>query len=374
MNVRFKNNSSGANTTSWYFGDGSPVYNAGNVSQTGHYYSTPGAYTVCLVAKDTVTGCKDSTCNNGIVVGPGIIGYIFRDSGSHIADSCIVYLIKVTIDTVANDTILTAVDSVYANGYYGYSFNNVAYGNYLIKAALLPGSAFYANRIPTYYGNQTLWRDASTVTVSSSCTWAGITLTTGTNPGGSGFIGGYVSVGANKYGDPIPDLQVNLYNLDGSPFGYTYTGANGEYRFDNLLFGTYKVIVEIPGKPCQEVWVSVSQGSPSVVNWNFEVNTKDIEHKLGGGPAGIEEITNLFTLYPNPAANSITIGYMSQGAELAAIEISDVAGKRVLAAEHAPIDGYNTSEIDVTGLESGFYMVTVKAGNKIYMSKLVINK
>lgn len=52
--VSFTNNSAGATTYSWNFGDGSPLE---TVSSPSHTYTAPGTYTVTLTARNAA-GCS----------------------------------------------------------------------------------------------------------------------------------------------------------------------------------------------------------------------------------------------------------------------------------------------------------------------------
>jgi PKD repeat protein len=371
QNAAFTNSSSSsANMFTWDFGDGS----TSTTASPAHSYGAPGTYTVCLLAQDTIIGCQDTVCQT-VTIDNSLSGTVYRDS-SNLADSGIVYLIQVTIDTVANDTILTAIDSAYFSTATGgmYQFNTVPTGTYLIKAALLPGSAFYANRIPTYYMQEAQWRNATPVAVGVGCTTVDIELINGTNPGGSGFIGGYVSVGANKTGDPLEQIEVLLYNADNTPFGYAYTDANGQYKFDNIAFGSYKVVVDVLGKPCEEYFVTISNTNPSDDNGNFEVNTKNITIKKSGAN-GIGSIgrQNL-ALYPNPAANTVNVSFSAQNQGTATISIADVAGKQVLTAQKQINEGNNTIALDIAIINNGMYIITVNNGNNTYIGKLSINK
>ncbi len=369
---KYTNISTGANRFHWDFGNGNTlttIYKA----QHHNNYGAPGTYNVCLVAEDTISGCVDTTCINGITISRGISGFVLRDS-SVFADTGIVYLIQVTIDTITGDTILTAIDSTYLVPFEGYTFSNVATGNYHIKAALLPTASFYANRIPTYHGNVTQWRDASVVNVSTSCTNADIILITGSNPGGLAFIGGYVAAGANKQGDPLEKMQVNIYSADGKPFGYTYTDANGEYKFDNILYGTYKVIVEIPGKPCQEFIATVSATNPGVNNGNFEVNSKDITLKISTGIALTDVIAGGIAMFPNPAKDKINISYTAINSGAAQIQITDITGKRMISLTEQVILGSNTLAMDINDLPNGVYIVNVTIGNSTYTNKMIVSK
>lgn len=64
--VTFTNTSSGANSYTWDFGDGTPTSTAANPT---HTYTAPGTYQVILAAVNTTTGCRD-TARQTITVQP----------------------------------------------------------------------------------------------------------------------------------------------------------------------------------------------------------------------------------------------------------------------------------------------------------------
>jgi gliding motility-associated-like protein len=59
--ISFNNNSTGANSFVWNFGDSSSVFNTLLSNNTAHTYTAAGIYCVKLIATDTVFGCVDST-------------------------------------------------------------------------------------------------------------------------------------------------------------------------------------------------------------------------------------------------------------------------------------------------------------------------
>lgn len=59
--ITFNNTSTGANSFSWNFGDGSSLFNTLLQSSAIHTYTASGNYCVKLIATDTILGCKDST-------------------------------------------------------------------------------------------------------------------------------------------------------------------------------------------------------------------------------------------------------------------------------------------------------------------------
>lgn len=362
----FNSSSSNANMFSWSLGNGL----SSTVKDPVTTFSSSGTYTACLVVKDTILGCADSICQSVTLAGQ-LTGTIYRDS-SQVADSGWVYLIEISIDR-NGDTVLTAVDSTifFYGGYY--NFRNVPTGSYLIKAALAPGSAYYANRLPTYYGQSALWSGATTVNVNG-CTNKNITLLTGTNSGGSGFIGGLVSQGANKAGDPLGQIHVVLFTVDNKPVAVQYTDANGNYKFSNLAFGNYKVIVDVLGKPSEEYLVTLSATNANDNNGNFDVNTKDVVvvKKSSTSIAPID--VALLKLYPNPAANQITLAFDAIQDGTTSINVMDISGRLVQQQNIQTTVGSNTTLLDVSNLQSGIYFVNIKVGDSNYITRLSVNR
>lgn len=358
--------SSNANNFLWTFGDGSSL----STKNPTHTYTASGSYSVCLIARDTIKGCVDTLCKT-ISLNNTINGIIYRDS-NNVADSGWVYLIQMTIDSITNDTTLTAIDStIFFNGGV-YSFSNMPNGDYLIKAALAPNSAFYTNRMPTYYEQAVLWSSASSIS-TNGCNLVDITLATGNNPGGSGFIGGSVIQGANKVGDPLDKILVLLFNTNNDPVAFSYTNINGEYKFNNLAFGTYKVIVDLLGKPSEEYTVTLDASNQNDSNGNFDVNKdKVIIHPSS---IGINPITHTpLKLYPNPANSFVDVLFDEVQAGDISVQIMDISGKILGAYKATSEQGNNNLRINIESLPCGVYIVQLKANTGVYVGRLSVNK
>lgn len=115
--------------------------------------------------------------------------------------------------------------------------------------------------------------------------------------------------------------------------GNAISGATGQY-YQPLFDGNYSVSVTNPATGCGGV--SVEYPFPSNV--------------------GLEKAVNqVFSLYPNPADDQITIS-MPEGLEDNKYVITDVAGKEISKGE---LKGQSTT-ISVKGLASGIYHITLK--------------
>lgn len=355
----------------WSFGDGG---SSTTKYPTHNYAAVDSVYNVCVIASDTVRGCMDTICKN-VHIDPRsfLAGYVDLDSTSSQIDSgfCRVWLIKK--DSVGSDVLLTAIDSINLSdsGYYTF---RVMPGNYLVKAALLPSSTFYNDYLPTYHTKASLWSSATNVSITTSpYTLANITLIKGSNPGGSGFIGGFVSVGANKTGDPVEKADVLLFTAAGNPVAFVKTDGGGQYAFNNLAFGSYKVRIEVVGKPSEEYLVTLDANNPSAANGNFEVNSKDIKLKKSG--TGILETTAVaLGIYPNPASNNVSVSFENAAAGSAIITISDLAGKVVKTVAYPATQGNNILSIDLDGLKNGLYIIGVNTAHAQYTGRVSVSK
>lgn len=334
-----------------YVGDGFEAYSPG---------FTNGVHTICLTITDSLAGCSDTECLTITVGSPNCYGYIsgqlYAGSNNQPLDEGVVYLI--TFD--ANTGQLAAVDSAVVDSGNYYFFGPLACGDYMVKSAAYPGSQYYSNHIPTYYGNSPFWAFAQTISISQPNTQitADVTLIAANNPGGPGFIGGDVNEGANKMdeGDPIGGMQVNLFDLSGNAIGYTYTDANGEFGFSNLAYGTYQVYVEALGIQTIPAVVTIGPDNPSME----EVHILASESLI---TTGIEEFDfegAISDVYPNPTSDVVAINFNLEAEVMVNISIVDLAGRTVSTQVISVASGENTIRIEAERLNEGYYFLNIQ--------------
>lgn len=73
-----------------------------------------------------------------------------------------------------------------------------------------------------------------------------------------------------------------------------------------------------------------------------------------------------FAIYPNPASDKVNISF-PQHIERAGLEIYNVLGKRVLQKEISAVNNF----VDIAGLNSGIYIVSIEANNQRNSFKLI---
>ena len=334
--------------------------------------STSGTYCVTVTDADgcIVTACTVVTLADDYQIS----GFVMIDS-LNIPSTFdgLVYLI--VHDPVAGT--LTAIDTVpfagTPNGVGWYSFGTVPAGDYLVKAALNPSSPGYADNLPTYYGDVLYWDQATTVTVPNLPSNYNILLTPGMNPGGPGFVGGLISDGANFAGglekggggDPLPGVSVLLLNEQEEPVTHTATDENGTFGFDNLAWGTYKLVVEIVGKTQGVKWVTIGPDNPSV---QVEFNVED-----GAVTTSVYTLEDAFpvSLFPNPVQEELTLQMDLEQRQTLQIAVFNLEGKLVQAQDLTLSSGLQTERINVANLSSGIYILQVTGPTGSVSKKLI---
>jgi len=329
---------------SWDFGDGTSSAQQNPI----HIYPKAGMYYACLTIADS--SCTSSYCNY-INKGTNNIGrYTVMGqitAGNTFANPAMVWAIS--YDSAAGT--LTGVDSTMTDslGYYYFSLNK---GYYLIKAALDGSNGSISNYMPTYYINKLTWDSATQLQVDTDYYNININLLAGNNPGGPGFIGGKTSQGANKTnatGDPVNYIQINLMDANKKAVAYTYSDANGDFKFSNIAYGTYYIHPEISGKKSFDIAVTINASTPSVNTIFVEVNKKYVSASLTGitTAAMLSEVE----VWPNPANENI---YIKSNSVISNIYITDVTGKTVFTQNKSE----NT--INISSLDAGLYIMQIK--------------
>ncbi len=345
-------------TYSWSFGDG----NSSTSSNPSHTYTTSGTYTVscarvipstCVDSSFTTVTISISNPTNGIISGVINMGNSYADAG-------VVFLI-----TNDSNGVLSAVDTTMIDSMGMYYFANVAYGTYLVKAALSPVSTDYSSYLPSYHATsptgalvgELLWAFATDVVLSAPyLNNIDIELVAGTNTGGPGFIGGLVSQGANKVGDPISDILILITNVAGDPVAYEYSDNTGAFNIPDLAYGTYVVYPEIAGKTTNPITIVLSANQVGTDKILIEVNTTSVDASIATGLVELPQFANI-TLYPNPVIDYLKIDLGNALSGTVSVKIMDITGK-VISLE--TVNSSGVVELNTSKYTTGIYLLSIE--------------
>lgn len=344
----------------WSFGDG--TYGSG--SPITHTYATGGSYTVTLQAIDSVNWCFYTNDYLLVVPDPNMIsGYVVADTTqmSAIASPQVrVWLI--TYDSATQ--ILSAIDSTDVfpasnDAYTLYEFANEPAGLYRTKAHVINAPTTGTTFVPTYYDSSLYWNTASIINhYGASTKGINIHMQTGAAVSGPGFIGGDVSLGANRGTSAgVPGLLIFLRDANDKLVSSTYTDANGIYSFSNLPIGTYSVYPENGGftTTAYTVMLTSVNASKNAINFGYDENDKTIAPKANS----VQELnaSHAFNIYPNPTSGYVYIETKEMARDID-ISVCDVTGRNVYSQT---LSGSNKYKIDLSMLTAGQYFITLKA-------------
>lgn len=344
----------------WDFGDG----NTSTSTNPSHTYNSTGSFSVCLTVTAASAGavCTAIHCDtislaanpNGITIS----GNVWPWDTTNLIYNGVAYLIQ---HDSSNGT-LNLIDTVDIQQS-SYTFTGVSAGSYLIKAALTPASPSYATNLPTYLGNELFWNNATGVVATAFNIFnPPIILIQGSNPGGPGFIGGLISQGANKNGDPISGISVILLDELDQAIAHTESDVDGSYSFPSLAYGTYKVYLEVAGKTGDPIIITLSATNPSISTVDIFVDDDSWASEV----TSIEElqIGTILSVYPNPATSLLQIDMELKEMGELDLSVMNLVGASVLRQQESHGIGAQTFQINVSDIPTGTYILQVRSGDQ----------
>lgn len=249
--------------------------------------------------------------------------------------------------------VLSLVDSMQIDSG-GYWFSNVCNGTYYVKAALRSSSSVYSSYLPTYYVQSALWGSATSITPSGVSNNNNITLLTGSNLGGPGFIGGLISQGANRAeGDPIVGADVFLMDGNNELLASTTSDANGNYSFDNLPVGEYEVMVDLLNFEPYPHTAIITEEDATLSTKDFIVEggiVRPVEEGVGIGSFTVDAAISVF---PNPAKDVVFV----EGEEIATVSVFNLLGAQIQTMAGSNAD---RMEVSLTDLAPGQYILKIE--------------
>lgn len=369
----FIDNSSGdISSWKWDFGDGTLAEGP----EVTHTYIESGSFQICLLVSNDQNpeGCYDEVCK-----GLNTPDYLYfggqafangypLNNPEYTGDVGIAYLYRVTDENLMPfDTI------IFENDLGLYAFNFLMVSNYLIKVGLTPGSERFNEFFPTYFGNVLEWHNSTPIQLDQTIYNANVDLIPVQGiPVGPGRIHGSVNLSENPY--PVyknlnQNIQINLFRSDNTPLTFTFSDENGNFSFDNLPLGSYRVVAEYAG------WYA--NASTVVIDNTQPVSDPQNMIMTQSGPNFIGEKNNSdissFILYPNPAINELFLEIDFRKSTDANIIITNMIGQTVYNEEMVFKPGLQAVSIPVQQLSKGMYMIAVVTdkGNKPIVGKFM---
>ncbi|MFZ5940450.1 MAG: T9SS type A sorting domain-containing protein [Bacteroidota bacterium] len=246
-----------------------------------------------------------------------------------------------------------------------YYLSGLLPGDYTLKC--LADAATYPNAKPTYYVDKLKWADAGTITLNVGTVKVNSDITLQqivpfTTADGSGEASGnlsYVDENVRKsvMGRPVVKASVVLVGRsakasDGEVVAIIETDEEGNYIFDNIPDGLYRLEVDIPGLPMISSYDIVIENNTILFGLDFYVDTEEgISTTATYVP--LSSYSDL-KIYPNPGSGLITVATDDAGAELTGIEVYVADGRMI---RKLSLHGSGELSFDISDLSRGLYLL-----------------
>ncbi len=345
-------------------------WNTGNPGDTMLWLSItqPGTYCATITS---ILGCSSTACIT--------IDSLFPAQGSNVITGYVLYSDslasvngQVHAYSMANNHGGTfeekASVQIGQGGYY--SISGLDPGVYLVKADFADGSSAALNYIPTYHQSKTTWEAADPVTLPNSLNvTTDIELVHKTSHTGSGVIGGVVTDPNHIVADVNEDtrnlvglshVEILLNDLYGQPLDYIISDENGNFKFTDLAFGTYRLRYDIPGLPSPDVWVTLTADNPEKLQVTIIAEN--------GSSAVHDLASEVIQLYPNPAREQINVVVPGNNS-IYDIQVVDMQGRIVYAGSARNYNGILS--IDVSQYSNGLYHVNLINDNHRFHGRFI---
>ncbi|MBI9036343.1 MAG: PKD domain-containing protein, partial [Bacteroidales bacterium] len=345
-----------ASTWYWDFGDG----NFSEEQNPMHEFVADGIYMVCLYIENEDMICSASYCT------PVQVGEVetFEVYGSVLAGDDYLEQGEVLIIGAENMYFeFTEVDSLGS-----YHFMNVPQGDYYLWAFPAMDSSFTMNYAPTFYQSTLFWEEAQLISAAAQEDYVIQLVEIDQELSGiCGIDGTISSAGRNSAFNKANIILTNEYD---QIFKYELTETNGEFDFNNLDYGIYKVHVEVVGIVSNPVMVSLDQdNTQSSLNYTVEggsilLSTKEVDalsHEFSVG-----------SLYPNPAIDFVNIPVINKKEQVVNVCVYDVAGKMVESISNRVPHGSHSMRINTQNLKQGVYQVMILTNNGSVITKKLV--
>ena len=259
-----------------------------------------------------------------------------------------------------SDSTLYADDSVKTDttGHYQFLTNDSAV--YLYAS---PDSIDYPNELGTYYDSSLTIQLAYLKALHTGTTIVNFNTMSGTNHSGGGFIGGKITICNCKKpgkGQPVPNLRVVLIDSFGNAVKQTYTNASGNFGFNNVGYGKYKIWVDYP-KVDNSIapQISISATAPSRTD-NYSLYPTYLQIYTTTSILAANPETGRLNIYPNPFTQSTNIEYTLTANATITLKVYDITGREVAnLADEMQTAGkyYFILDANKYSLPAGMYMI-----------------
>jgi len=178
----------------------------------------------------------------------------------------------------------------------------------------------------------------------------------------------------NPVGNDVLFMTIITYDSEGiqTGLGFTYfqeaatTFTLGEIPINYFSSGTASMFISATIS-------NLDTGIPSEGS-SFVLDNFAIENSTSSVQENTEANFSISSIYPNPAIDNVTISYTSPSSDMLHAEIYDLSGKLVKKVSTQTSVGREQLEIELSGINSGLYLLQIQSQDEILTKRLRVLK
>lgn len=337
--------------------------------------------TYCVTITDA-NGCEARACididgNMGrerIVHGSVILDSLFTPGEIVRMGPTIVslYLLEANGLSLVEEQELTGMRNT---GIRSFSFEDLADGTYLLRAAQSNNTPLAELLAPTYHLSSLFWSDAEQIQIPQTNSQAS-NIYPLRNPrlsGGNGLIRGNVietdglledtdRMSRNE-SDPAAGATILLFDAFGSLRHVDRSLIDGSFLFENIPYGRYELTIDVPGYERNSIWIDLGPDNQKEEGLLFEIEKDGIS-------TSVRELDEKnLKVYPNPVISSLLFDWSSSTLERQHLVIINATGQRFFST--SVNTGKKRISVDVSNWPAGSYFYRIQSAEKVHTGKFV---
>jgi len=177
---------------------------------------------------------------------------------------------------------------------------------------------------------------------------------------------------SSRSDEPLVGAHVILEKLPSTFVSDTVTNNDGDYYFENIEAGSYRVLVDIPGLGMDSSHtVNVVVGTNDYPGLDYEVDSTQGIMAVQGTSSIVDKSILIPSIWagPNPSNGIIYLNFKDEGEYR--VEIWNMTGQMVYQSfgEHL---SNSTQQISIRNANTGMYILHVKSNAGVFSQKLLI--
>jgi len=289
-------------------------------------------------------------------------GTVSRSDGNPLSNSTVVLL----------DDNYNPIQTRPTNANGQYSFSVFTNSGYLMA---LPDPTLHGDQIITYYDQTAVVQSATQVSIQPITTVNFSTLPIMPANSGNRTIGGLL-LNANAPNAAMANVPLIVVNDNGTPLQRVISNASGEFAFDDLALGNYKIWVDKNGidnslTTAINVAANNWQRVDSLIGY-LHADHLEIAYNIQTNIEKVNAVENLM-LSPNPASDDVWLSFRLNNPTFLTVEIFDVKGQSIgrVASGQQPSGAWKHNLKDVLNGFSGICIVRIQTNEGVVSKRLI---